>query len=327
MRRIVEIRVGSHLYGTATAMSDTNLRSVHVPAARDILLQRARPTVTGTRARPRGERNQPGDTDHESYSLQRFLDLVLEGQPLALEMLFAPDAALTAPPDPLWREVQALAPRLVSRRATVFLRYCRQQAERYGAKGARAAAARQALSLLEAAEAVHGSAARLGQIEPELAGFVAGTPHAGLVDIEIGYGRHGRHLDLCGRRAPLHASLKAAREMAARLLAEYGARTLTAECDGGVDWKSLSHAVRVGQEAVELLATGRLGFPLAGAGHLLDIKLGRLPAGAVAAEIERLLAVVQDAAAASSLPEEPDAEAAEALVLRAYRRQVLDGPS
>ena len=203
----------------------------------------------------------------------------------------------------------------------------RQQAERYGAKGARAAAARQALALLEAAEAVHGSAARLGQIEPELAEFVASTTHVGLVDIEIGDGRRGRHLDLCGRRAPLHASLKAAREMAARLLAEYGARTLFAEHDAGADGRSLSHSVRVGQEAVELLATGRLGFPLAGAGHLLDIRLGRLPAEAVAAEIEQLVAAVQDAASASSLPEEPDAEAAETLVLRTYRRQVLEDPA
>lgn len=295
---------------------------MHLPSARDILLQRARPAVTPERVRPPGERNQPADIDHDSYSLQRFLDLVLEGQPIALEMLFAPDTAMIVPPDPLWREVQALAPRLVSRRATIFLRYARQQAERYGAKGARAATARQALALLETAEATHGSAARLGLIEPELAGFAAGTAHAALVDVEISDGRWGRHLDLCGRKAPLRASLKAAREMAARLLAEYGARALSAAHDGGVDWKSLSHAVRVGQEALELLGTGRLAFPLQDAGRLLDIKLGRLPYGTVAAEIERLFAAVEGAASASALPDEPDAEAAEALVLQAYRQQV-----
>jgi len=318
------LQVGSHLYGTATARSDTDIKAVHLPSARDILLQRARPAVTAGQVRPPGERNRAWDTDHDSYSLQRFLDLVLEGQPIALEMLFAPDTAMTVPPDPLWREVQGLAPRLVSRRATIFLRYARQQAERYGAKGARAATARQALALLETAEAEHGSAARLGLIEPELAAFMAGTAHAALLDIEIGDGRWGRHLDLCGRKAPLHASLKAAREMAARLLAEYGARALSAEHDGGVDWKSLSHAVRVGQEAVELLGTGGLAFPLRDARHLLDIKLGRLPYGAVAAEIECLLAAVENAAASSALPDAPDAGAAEALVLRAYRQQVAE---
>ena len=308
-------------------MSDTDIKAVHLPSARDILLQRARPGVTGERVRSPGERNRAEDTDHDSYSLQRFLGLVLEGQPLALEMLFAPDAAMTAPPDPLWREVQALAPRLVSRRATIFLRYARQQAERYGAKGARAATARQALALLEAAEAAHGSAARLGRIEPELAAFTAGAAHAALLDIEIANGRWGRHLDLCGRKTPLHATIKAAREVAARLLAEYGDRAVSAGHEGGVDWKALSHAVRVGQEAVELLGTGRIVFPLAGAGHLLDIKLGRLPYDAVAADIERLFTAVEAAAAASTLPDQPDAAAAESLVLRAYRRQVVqDAP-
>lgn len=324
LREIVELRVGSHLYGTATPLSDTDIKAVHLPSARDILLQRTRPAVTSERDRPPGKRNRADDTDRDSYSLQRFLGLVLEGQPIALEMLFAPDAAMTGPPDPLWREVQALAPHLVSRRATIFLRYARQQAERFGAKGARAATARQALTLLKTAETARGATARLGLIEPELTAFVTGKAHAGLADIEIGDGCRGRHLDLCGRKVPLHASLKAARELAERLLAEYGDRALLAEREGGADWKALSHAVRVGREAIELLRTGRLAFPLADAGHLLDIKLGRLAYDAVAAEIERLLAAVQEAASASPLPEQPDAAAAETLVLRAYRRQVVE---
>ena len=322
---LVELRAGSHLYGTATPASDIDLKAVTLPAARDILLQRARPTVTEERTKQRGERNLPGDVDRERYSLQRFLDFVLAGQPLALEMLFAPDAVMTAPPDPLWRAVQALAPRLVSRQATPFLRYCRLQAERYGSKGARAAAARQALALLEAAEAAQGTTARLAVIEPMLTTFAESTPHAALIDLPVGGGRDMRHLELCGRKVPLHASIKAAREMAARLLAEYGARTLLAEQDGGVDWKALSHAVRVGQEAIELLTTGRLVFPLAGAGHLLDIKLGQVPYEAVADEIAHLLRAVEAAAARSVLPDEPDREAAEDLVLQAYRQQVLGG--
>ena len=98
-----------------------------------------------------------------------------------------------------------------------------------------------------------------------------------------------------------------------------------AEQDGGVDWKALSHAVRVGQEAIELLTTGRLVFLLAGAAHLLAIKLGHVPYEAVAEEIAQLLRAVEVAAATSTLPDQPDREAAEELVLHAYRRQVLAG--
>ena len=112
MRTIVELQAGSHLYGTATPDSGTDLKAVHLPAAADLLLQRALPVVTPRRERPPGERNGPDDIDRESHSLQHFLDLLLSGQPMALEMLFAPNGAMTAAPDPLWREVQALAPRL-----------------------------------------------------------------------------------------------------------------------------------------------------------------------------------------------------------------------
>ncbi len=322
-KTLMELRAGSHLYGTATPASDIDLKAVYLPTARDILLQRARPTMTDGPSKQPGERNAPGDTDRETHSLQRFLDLVLAGQPLALEMLFAPDAALTGTPDPLWREVQALAPRLVSRQATTFLRYCRKQAELYGSKGARAAAARQVLAALQQAEAARGSATKLSHVEVELAALAVAAPHTALVDLDVGGGRIVRHLDVCGRRVPIHATIKAAREMAGRLFTEYGARSLQAEHDGGVDWKALSHAVRVGQEALELLSTGRLRFPLAGAQHLLAIKSGHVPYDAVAAEIEDLLRTVEAAAVTSTLPEQPDRDAAEALVLRAHRERVM----
>ena len=238
----------------------------------------------------------------ETHSLQRFLALLAAGQPTAVEMLFASDAALTAAPDPLWREVQALGPRLLTRQAGVFVRYCRRQAELYGAKGARAAAARRALEALTVA-----------------------TPHLALLDIAVQDGRVVRHLDVCGRKAPFTAAIRAARELAQRVVAGYGQRALEAERQEGVDWKALSHAVLVGREAVELLGTGRLCCPLASAPRLLAIKLGQVPYGEVADEVEAVLSEVEAAQRTSSLPNEPDLAAAEALVARAHRQQVLEG--
>lgn len=325
-RHIVEVKAGAHLYGTATERSDLDVKAVFVPAARDILLQRAQHTVTEARARPEGERNAPGDVDTEAHSLQRYLDLLAAGQPIAVELLFAPDSLMLRPPDPLWREVQAIGPRLLTQKAGVFLRYCRQQAEKFGAKGARAAAARRALLVLEAAEAEHGRQAELAVAAPALETLAAEADgHVLLSDIEVQPGRFVRHLEVCGRKAPYTASIHFARQVAARLVGEYGTRALAAERDGGVDWKALSHAVRVGQEAIELLGTGRLRFPLAGAAHLLAIKLGQVPYDAVSKEIEALLGEVERAAEASMLPERPDLEAAEELVLRIYREAVLAG--
>lgn len=75
---------------------------------------------------------------------------------MALDMLFVPDDAMTAAPALVWREIQANAHRLVTKCASAFLRYCRQQANKYGIKGSRIAVARQMLAVLETAEAAHG---------------------------------------------------------------------------------------------------------------------------------------------------------------------------
>ena len=322
-RPLVLLRAGAHLYGTATPASDLDAKSVMLPAARDILLQRVPATAVASRPRLPGERLAAGEPDVETHSLQRYLALLAANQPLAIEMLFTPDRLMLAPPDPLWREVQAIGPALLTRRAGVFARYARRQADQYGVKGERASAARAALAMLTRAEAAHGTQARLDVIETDLLALTHSTPHVALIDVEVQENRTVRHLEVCGRKAPFSATIHAARLMTERLVASYGERTAEAERQHGVDWKALSHAVRVGREAIELFTTGRLVFPLASARHLLAIKLGRVPHAAVMAEIEAMLAEVEQAAAASSLPEEPDLAVAEDLVVRAHRAQVL----
>jgi hypothetical protein len=324
MDLIVEMRFGSHLYGTDTPRSDVDLKAVYLPDGGDILLQRVKATVTAPRLRAAGEKNSPGDIDREVYSLQKYLDLLAEGQTVALDMLFAPDSAMTMPPKPLWREIQSNAHQLVSRRASAFVRYCRQQANKYGIKGSRVATVRKALALLSAAEERLGTTAKLEQLELELAEF-AGTEHVSLVDLPTPGGRMIRHLEVCGRKMSFTASIKTAREIAQRLVDEYGQRALQAERNEGIDWKALSHAVRVGREAIELFQTGHITFPLPYAAHIKRIKSGELPYEEVATEIERLLDDVERAAAASSLPAAPDQSFIDQLVLRAYRHKIVGG--
>ncbi|MEI6702620.1 MAG: nucleotidyltransferase domain-containing protein, partial [Deltaproteobacteria bacterium] len=72
--KIVQMKVGSHLYGTATPESDIDIKVVYIPSARDILLQRVSPVVSESRPKRRGEKNTSADTDCESFSLQRYLD-------------------------------------------------------------------------------------------------------------------------------------------------------------------------------------------------------------------------------------------------------------
>jgi RNA repair pathway DNA polymerase beta family len=324
MDLIVEMRFGSHLYGTATPLSDLDYKAVYLPDARDILLQRVRGTVSLSREKAAGEKNLPGDVDREILSLQRYLELLAEGQTVALDMLFAPDAVMARLPSPLWREIQANAPRLLTRRAAAFVRYCRQQANKYGIKGSRVASARQALTVLTTAETNHGAAAKLAAAEAEVTAFAGASDHAALIDVPLPGDRLVRHLEVCGKRMPFTSSIKLAREIAQRLVEEYGQRALQAERSEGIDWKALSHAVRVGREALELFETGRISFPLPYAAEILSIKRGERPYEAVAETIEELLVAVEAAAASSLLPEHPDQDFIDDLVARAYRGKILE---
>jgi hypothetical protein len=254
------------------------------------------------------------------------MELLAEGQSVAIDMLFAPESAFTREPSPIWREIQANAGRFLSTRATAFVRYCRQQANRFGIKGSRVAAARRALALLEAGEARHGSAAKLELLAPEFEALVASSEHLAVITLPAPSGVAAPHFEVCDKKVPFTASIKTAREIVQRLVGEYGKRALEAERNQGVDWKALSHAVRVGREAIELFETGRIVFPLSSADHLRRIKRGDLAYQAVAAEIEALLEDVEAAAARSSLPGAPDQAAMDDLVARAYRKRILEAP-
>ena len=223
------MRFGSHLYGTATTVSDLDLKGVYLPAAHDILLQRVKATFTSNRVKAPGQKNEAGDVDSEVYSLQRYLDLLAEGQTVALDMLFAPDAAMTISPSPWWREIQAKGHRLISRRATSFVQYCRQQANKYGIKGSRVAAARKVLAMLTTAQERLGNTAKLELIAAELTELDATTAHVKLIDLPSSGDRSVQHLEVCDRKISFSASLKTAREIAQRLVDEYGQRALQAE--------------------------------------------------------------------------------------------------
>lgn len=321
MRRIVTIKFGSHLYGTSTPASDLDYKSVHVPAARDILLQRAKGSIRTERAKQEREKNLPGEVEAESYSLQRFLQLVAEGQTVALDVLFAPEAGMVEQQHAEWYEIAANRHRLLTRKSAAFLGYCRQQANKYGIKGSRVAAARKALSILDYHVSNKGGRqAKLAVIDGWIVAAVA--EHMSVDEIKQGDGSVIKHWNVCGRKMQYTASIGHAHDVVQRLVDEYGQRALQAEGQQGVDWKALSHAVRVGEQALELLRTGHVTFPLPNAAHIVAIKTGQLPYQAVAAEIEELLVLVEQAAQRSSLPDEPDMAWIDDFVTQVYAKQV-----
>lgn len=323
-KRVVTVKFGSHLYGTDTPASDLDIKSVYIPDARAILLGRVKGSITNKRPKAMGEKNLAGELDEESYSLQRFLGLAAEGQTVALDVLFAPPSAMIGELTWVWRTIQDNRHRLVTRRSAAFVGYCRQQANKYGIKGSRVSASRRALEMLTAWMDVYPSDTRLAAVWSSIVGVARATDHMDIVEIEQASGMKIEHWDVCGRKMAQTSSIKFARDCMAHMVDQYGSRALQAETQQGVDWKALSHAVRVGRQAVELFTTGRVTFPLPYAPHILAIKLGELSYQEVAGEIEQLLEQVEVAAINSALPEKPDLEWIDEFVTRVYADVVWD---
>lgn len=322
MRQIVRIKFGSHLYGTSTPASDVDYKCLFVPSARDILLQRAKGTMSDQRPKAEREKNYAGEVEEEKFSLQRFLGLAAEGQTVAIDILFSPDWALTESPSEEWRTISDNRHRLLTKRSASFIGYARQQANKYGIKGSRVAASRSALALLEAGIKEHGATAKLGVLADEIASLAMQQEHMLFLKDTTPHGQEVTLWDVCNRKMPYTASIKNARDIMARIVDEYGKRALMAESQQGVDWKALSHAVRVGNQAIELLRTGFVTFPLANAAHILDIKLGRRLYQDVSAEIDDLLVRVEEAAAISSLPDGADLDWIDDFVAGVYEREI-----
>lgn len=317
MNLVCHMRFGSHLYGTNTPNSDLDFKGVYIPDPKDILLQRVAGSISTKRVKGDGEKNYAGERDEELYSLQRYLGLLAEGQTVALDMLFAPQWAMTEPVSHLWTFIQENRYRLLTRKSAAFIGYCRQQANKYGIKGSRVAASRAALTLLSRSNGTH----RLDTIADDIAELLTKNQHMSVMDIEVP-GRVVRHWCVCNRKMPFTSSIKTARDIMQHLVDEYGQRALQAEQQQGVDWKALSHAVRVGHQALELLDTGNVTFPLPNAEHIRAIKSGAVAYQQVANEIEELFETMKGAAAVSSLPDEADTAFIDEIVLEAYHAAV-----
>lgn len=323
MQKIVEIKFGSHLYGTATAESDLDIKAIYLPEAKDILLQRVRPVISESRVKTHGEKNTSEDVDIELYSPEKFLKLLAEGQTVALDMLFAPGNMMISKPSPVWEDIQKLAKQIVNKRAASFVRYCRQQANKYGIKGSRVAAARMALDMLNQALENHKPSTKLIAIEDDIKRLVATNEFLAIQEIPSLDGSLASYFEVCGKKAAFTASIKSAQAIIQRLVEEYGARAIAAEKNAGVDWKALSHAVRVGHQAIEFLSNHRITFPRPEAQHLVNIKTGQLLFKEVAEEIEALLEKVEAAALASTLKENCDMQLIDNFIEVLYRKIIL----
>lgn len=320
-KTLIRIKHGSHLYGTNTPTSDLDYKGVFLPAGRDILLQRV-PHVIDKGTGVQNAKNTMDDVDDQSYPLQKFLHMVTSGDTAGTEILFAPEWAIVEM-HPDWELIREATPLLLNKQCKGFVGYCQRQAAKYGIKGSRMSACRDLVALL-APFAAGNPTDKLETLSEALSAFCDHHEFSEITIITSQAGTAVPHLDVVDRKVPYTATIKTAYDIFKKVFDNYGHRTLAAMNNEGIDWKAVSHAIRVAGQAKELLLTGHITFPRPDAAYLLQVKRGELDYNDVAPLLERMVEEVDEASRASSLPGKSDTAAIDELVLQLHGYQLCD---
>ena len=335
MKTLVKMVFGSQVYGTSTPKSDTDYKMVFVPTAEDILFQRAEKTILeGTNLGH--SKNTAKDVDIELFSIQKYMRLLLEGQTVALDMLFVPkEYWIESTPE--WEYIVSHREKFLHSKVLSFVGYCRTQANKYGIKGSRMNSIKTSLQFFKDVTSVK-SEMRLEDTCERVINTKEGWDylehpleiydHIEMVECKGPNGKMLPHLEICNRKFGMREKIPNLVAVLEKIYNEYGARARKAEKNDGVDWKALMHAVRIKNQAIELLDTGNITFPRPEREHLLQIRSNDndegtifVPYADVAKEIEDGLDKIEGMY--SKLPEQPDHDFAKQIVMDMHLHEVL----
>lgn len=265
---------GSRLFGTSTPESDVDVYGVFLPHSWNCLLGKERHHIS----------SKVDGIDLQLFSVQKWLgNMVMTGEANGIDLLFSHTSLSTIiyRNTKFWPEfskIFANTDSLVSRVPLDEMKivgFARSQAAKYGFKGTRLKVLTDVLKFLEEnrlplEKKGHWKSYRLSHIMSHL---VAIVDNQELCSISRDF---QNMLYLNGKLHDGHISIGEFYERVRFDAEKYGERSRNAMKNVGVDWKALSHTLRCIYEAMELLKTGQIKFPLAQANTIRSVKEGKL---------------------------------------------------
>jgi len=293
---IVEMRVGSHLYGLNTQDSDQDFAGIYIPDLSEVLLNSQQDVVdlsTNTETK-----NSPEDIDRKFFSLRKFIELCKKGDTNALDMLHADDKNIISSSE-AFETIKKNRAKCYTRNMSSMLGYLRAQANKYGVRGSRLSAVNKAIKMCDAITDKKTTLADYWSFLP-----ISEFSWTESIDSESS-GIQNFYV-VCGRKYQDCMTYGEFGECMNNLRKKYGSRAEQAESNDGVDFKSIVCALRVGYQMIDILTTGTYSYPLAQTEYLKDVRAGRESITDIRKVLERLVDEVLLKIEDSDLPEEPD---------------------
>lgn len=314
---LLTCKYGSWLYGTNTPTSDIDIKKVYLPTFNDVLLGKRHATfklrvdavgnhVSSNSVMP------PDGVETEHVPLVTFCRDYFNGQTYALEI-----AQACAVQDDAGTWLKQLVKKFTTPSVNSMISFAKKQTFDYVHRGQRLEQARRAQAAMQVLvandkdgiyeEFTGGKQLRL---DHTIHGEKVLHTLARAAELELGSsvnaGKVMETLKLNGREYLETTAVGHLLEAVSKLVQSYGHRTQAA-AETEVDRKSLMHAVRVYQQALELLETGRIAFPRPNVEELLRIKT-TAPLEEVKQQLLELDAQAQEAEKASLVLQEKTAE-------------------
>lgn len=317
---LFSVLTGSHLYGNATVSSDFDYKVVCLPALDDLLMCKR---IVNKKEKPEGMSQQdsmrPGDTETEYLPLQVFLDDFLNGQTYALEIAFAAAQELHTIPEgtPLEGGVHAFWAKTMQEMISLFLTknvkkmvgYAVSQSKLYGLKTQRYTSIKAVLDIIN--DSFNSTSTDEKEIQklketlrisdtPTLVNNLLKLEHIKMSEVKNG--NVTQALEIAGKLYPISTKWDTVITSVSGVLDKYGERVKKFEGEN-VDWKALSHAIRITEQVLELCDTGELQFPRKNAQYLSHVKRGLIELEDALQYLQDVFSKIDEATERSTLPE------------------------
>ena len=277
---------GSRLYGTFSENSDYDYKVLYLPALERLLLGHPR-ALAVFKERPEGinenDTMPEGLPETEFIPIQKFAFDFYEGQTYALELAFAIKQGLAVIEEDVCGEswlkpfVDELLSRFLTSDVSKMVGYSMHQAQVYGLKGERLRALESVYFAIlnEIQESPRVGDTRLLDFKELLTPLQSENIIFTVIDGKNPEATGKECIQINDKQFDWSCPLTYFLDSLQKIMKQYGSRTRLASKDS-VDWKALSHAVRISYQAAMLLESGKIEFPIGIAGTCRAIKSGEL---------------------------------------------------
>jgi len=299
---------GSQLYGTNTPESDTDYKGIFIASKESVLLKKD-PEHFSFTSGEKDTKNTEQDVDITLDSIHKWNKLLDKGETGAVDLLFSVfHTSSTIYIHPGFEKlIVENYEKLISKNMHAFVGYCIGQSKRYNIKGARY---QELLIWQTYIDAIVDKTSKLSVHMPGFKQLLDAPVKFKYIELERKDGsrdgsRQLLYITLLGKSFSEEVTVAYLKAHIDESILQFGNRAKAATANG-VDWKGVSHALRVILEVEELLTTGFIHFPLRDREYVKDVKAGKVDLQAVMSTIDHKIDLVKELQEQSALPTKID---------------------